>query len=82
MTDWDLNDPAEGSEWCDPWPTNDDWRRFRKRFQRAINMSVETSMTGEGGHEEARESAKFRGGCHGDESGRDTGGEEEAGRGA
>ncbi|KAK0733986.1 hypothetical protein B0T26DRAFT_613226, partial [Lasiosphaeria miniovina] len=35
--DWDLNDvPEEESEWCDPWPTNDDWRRFRKRFQRAI----------------------------------------------
>ncbi|KAK0624730.1 hypothetical protein B0T17DRAFT_638518 [Bombardia bombarda] len=44
--DWDLNDGGggggeEGSEWCDPWPTNDDWRRFRKRFQRAINMSLE-----------------------------------------
>ncbi|KAK0731071.1 hypothetical protein B0H67DRAFT_454402, partial [Lasiosphaeris hirsuta] len=39
--DWDvLHDLAAGDdeagEWCDPWPTNDDWRRFRRRFQRAI----------------------------------------------
>ncbi|KAH8905071.1 hypothetical protein BR93DRAFT_857483, partial [Coniochaeta sp. PMI_546] len=35
--DWDLNDPdEEESEWCDPWPTNDDWRRFRRRFIKAI----------------------------------------------
>lgn len=66
--DWDLNDPAEGSEWCDPWPTNDDWRRFRKRFQRAIHMSVETNPGGGGeGREEGRESGPLRGGCFGDE---------------
>ncbi|KAK3941073.1 hypothetical protein QBC46DRAFT_448967 [Diplogelasinospora grovesii] len=42
--DFDLNDLAEDeSEWCDPWPTNDDWRRFRKRFQRAINLSLENT---------------------------------------
>ncbi|KAK3383286.1 hypothetical protein B0T24DRAFT_516296 [Lasiosphaeria ovina] len=45
--DWDLNDvPEEESEWCDPWPTNDDWRRFRKRFQRTINMSLEMNVAG------------------------------------
>ncbi|KAL2019808.1 hypothetical protein VTK56DRAFT_9159 [Thermocarpiscus australiensis] len=27
---------GEDGEWCDPWPTNDDWRRFRRRFQRAM----------------------------------------------
>ncbi|KAK3335766.1 hypothetical protein B0T19DRAFT_17696 [Cercophora scortea] len=45
--DWDLNDTGEESEWCDPWPTNDDWRRFRKRFQRAINLSLEMNMVEE-----------------------------------
>ena len=81
--DWDLNDPAEGSEWCDPWPTNDDWRRFRKRFQRAIQMSVETSPGGGGGsggggggegREDGRESGPLRGGCFGDERWRSHGG--------
>ncbi|KAK5658852.1 hypothetical protein OQA88_1666 [Cercophora sp. LCS_1] len=46
--DWDLGDMGEdGSEWCDPWPTNDDWRRFRKRFQRAINLSLEMNLVEE-----------------------------------
>jgi hypothetical protein len=26
----------EEGEWCDPWPTNDDWRRFRRRFTRTL----------------------------------------------
>jgi len=26
----------EEGEWCDPWPTNDDWRRFRRRWVRAM----------------------------------------------
>ncbi|KAM7199308.1 hypothetical protein V8F33_004556 [Rhypophila sp. PSN 637] len=34
-------------EWCDPWPTNDDWRRFRKRFQRAINLALDTNSGAE-----------------------------------
>jgi hypothetical protein len=34
----------EESEWCDPWPTNDDWRRFRKRFQRAVLISLEMGL--------------------------------------
>lgn len=40
--------PGLGStaEWCDPWPTNDDWRRFRRRFQRAINACVERRRPG------------------------------------
>ncbi|KAJ2891552.1 hypothetical protein MKZ38_000224 [Zalerion maritima] len=33
-------DEEEDPEWSDPWPTNDDWKRFRKRFQRAINTTV------------------------------------------
>ncbi|KAL8321842.1 hypothetical protein RB593_004093 [Gaeumannomyces tritici] len=32
------------STWCDPWPTNDDYRRFRRRFQRAVNMSLEMGL--------------------------------------
>lgn len=34
------NGGREG-EWSDPWPTNDDWRRFRRRFQRAVRQSLE-----------------------------------------
>jgi hypothetical protein len=30
------HDEEEEGEWCDPWPTNDDWRRFRRRFLRAM----------------------------------------------
>jgi len=29
-------DEEEEGEWCDPWPTNDDWRRFRRRWARAM----------------------------------------------
>ncbi|KAH6619492.1 hypothetical protein B0J18DRAFT_445714 [Chaetomium sp. MPI-SDFR-AT-0129] len=29
------NDDEEG-EWCDPWPTNDDWKRFRRRWVRGM----------------------------------------------
>lgn len=45
--DYDVP-PEEESEWCDPWPTNDDWRRFRKRFQRAIGLSLEMNLVEEG----------------------------------
>ena len=46
--DWDLSElNGEESEWCDPWPTNDDWRRFRKRFQRTINLSLEMNQVKE-----------------------------------
>ena len=31
-------------EWSDPWPTNDDWRRFRRRFQKAVRQSLEVMM--------------------------------------
>ncbi|KAH8891874.1 hypothetical protein GQ53DRAFT_686558 [Thozetella sp. PMI_491] len=65
--EWDLNDPAEGGEWCDPWPTNDDWRRFRRRFQRAINMTLETGNGLEG---ESRAGIPSQRGCYGDERGR------------
>ncbi|KAK4248175.1 hypothetical protein C7999DRAFT_13841 [Corynascus novoguineensis] len=30
------SDDGEEGEWCDPWPTNDDWRRFRRRWVRAM----------------------------------------------
>ncbi|KAL8366961.1 hypothetical protein RB595_009144 [Gaeumannomyces hyphopodioides] len=57
--DWDLSaagggagsssssgaaDADDQSAWCDPWPTNDDYRRFRRRFQRAVNMSLEMGL--------------------------------------
>lgn len=38
---FDKDNLDEEAEWCDPWPTNDDWRRFRRRFQRAIHLTVE-----------------------------------------
>ncbi|KAK0656721.1 hypothetical protein B0T16DRAFT_452258 [Cercophora newfieldiana] len=71
--DWDLGDlGTEESEWCDPWPTNDDWRRFRKRFQRAINLSLEMGLVGEEGEKrpwcrerERGEYAAGAGGGHG-----------------
>ena len=49
--DWDLNDvgPDDENEWFDPWPTNDDWRRFRKRFLRAVCQSLETDSLGAAG---------------------------------
>jgi hypothetical protein len=41
--DWEGSDEAEC---CDPWPTNDDWRRFRKRFRGAIHKSFELGLAG------------------------------------
>lgn len=38
--DWDLGEIGEEGEWCDPRPTNDDWRRFRKRFVWAMDKST------------------------------------------
>ena len=46
--DWDRDNPDEDSEFYDPWPTNDDWRRFRRRFQRAIHTSLDMGLA-EGG---------------------------------
>jgi hypothetical protein len=43
---WDGSDETEC---CDPWPTNDDWRRFRRRFQRAIHLSLELDGAGGAG---------------------------------
>lgn len=62
--DWDAPEDEEGSEWCDPWPTNDDWRRFRRQFQRAINLALERDYVDCGG----------KAGC-GRESGRKIGGQ-------
>jgi hypothetical protein len=41
--DLDLNDEEEerGGAWCDTWPTNDDWRRFRRRWVRGVRMAGE-----------------------------------------
>ncbi|KAK4465596.1 hypothetical protein QBC42DRAFT_168797 [Cladorrhinum samala] len=39
--DWDLGEIGEEGEWCDPRPTNDDWRRFRKRFRWAVEKCWE-----------------------------------------
>jgi len=47
--DWDINDVGEESEFFDPWPTNDDYRRFRRRFQRAINLSLEMDLVSDPG---------------------------------
>ncbi|KAK3362264.1 hypothetical protein B0T25DRAFT_594696 [Lasiosphaeria hispida] len=60
--DWDvLHDLAagddEGGEWCDPWPTNDDWRRFRRRFQRAIALALELEARAGGEDGEAARGA-------------------------
>lgn len=47
---WDLNAAMAGGEdasaWCldDPWPTNDDYRRFRKRFARAVGLALELDL--------------------------------------
>ncbi|KAK0632289.1 hypothetical protein B0T14DRAFT_415476 [Immersiella caudata] len=61
--DWDLGVlGTEESEWCDPWPTNDDWRRFRKRFQRAINLSLEMGLAEGGDGERAPGKAKGKSG--------------------
>ncbi|KAH8848297.1 hypothetical protein MCOR27_011781, partial [Pyricularia oryzae] len=47
---WDLNAAMavgeDASAWCldDPWPTNDDYRRFRKRFARAVGLALELDL--------------------------------------
>ncbi|KXX74099.1 hypothetical protein MMYC01_208915 [Madurella mycetomatis] len=40
------DESGDEGEWCDPWPTNDDWRRFRRRFLRA--MVCASASGGEG----------------------------------
>lgn len=39
-----LMEDAETGEWTDPWPTNDDWRRFRRRFQRAVVATLQSGL--------------------------------------
>ncbi len=41
-------DDEEDGDWCDPWPTNDDWRRFRRRFQRAVVAAVQAGLVNNG----------------------------------
>jgi hypothetical protein len=36
VMDGDEEEDGEDAEWCDPWPTNDDWRRFRRRWVRSM----------------------------------------------
>ncbi|CAI4216361.1 unnamed protein product [Parascedosporium putredinis] len=31
----------EDGIWCDPWPTNDDWRRFKRRFAKALFVTYQ-----------------------------------------
>ncbi|KAK4185962.1 hypothetical protein QBC35DRAFT_388320 [Podospora australis] len=55
--DWDLGEIGEEGEWCDPRPTNDDWRRFRKRFMWAMDkssseMEAASSASSSGAEEE------------------------------
>lgn len=38
----------EEGVWCDPWPTNDDWRRFRRRFAKALFGAWKAGEGGEG----------------------------------
>ncbi|KAH6854179.1 hypothetical protein B0I37DRAFT_303835, partial [Chaetomium sp. MPI-CAGE-AT-0009] len=41
---------ARGGEWCDPWPTNDDWRRFRRRWVRGmVAACLPAGVSGEEG---------------------------------
>lgn len=59
--DIDLNDLAEDDEeeegeWCDPWPTNDDWRRFKRRWVKAVRLGL---------REEERKGERERDGCGG-----------------
>ena len=45
--DFDGEDPY--GDFFDPWPTNDDWRRFRRRFQRAVVAALQAGLaTGNG----------------------------------
>jgi hypothetical protein len=43
---FDKDDLDDEMAWCDPWPTNDDWRRFRRRFTRGIHLAVEKGPPG------------------------------------
>lgn len=36
-----VPDFANDGDWCDPWPTNDDWRRFKRSFQRAVIVTLQ-----------------------------------------
>ncbi|EFX00024.1 hypothetical protein CMQ_341 [Grosmannia clavigera kw1407] len=37
---------------CDPWPTNDEWRRFKRRFQRSVVAAV---VGGGGGSDDQKQ---------------------------
>lgn len=48
----DVSDGEEEGEWCDPWPTNDDWRRFRRRWVRGmVAACLPAAGPGEGGRD-------------------------------
>ncbi|KAL1903049.1 hypothetical protein Sste5346_000332 [Sporothrix stenoceras] len=45
--DYDEEDPF--GEFFDPWPSNEDWRRFRQRFRRQVVATLQAGLaTGEG----------------------------------
>ncbi|KAL2142390.1 hypothetical protein VTI28DRAFT_1221 [Corynascus sepedonium] len=61
----DGSDDGEEGEWCDPWPTNDDWRRFRRRWVRAmVAACVPAAGAGNSGRDwdGVRDEGAFRGG--------------------
>ncbi|KAF6811109.1 hypothetical protein CSOJ01_05914 [Colletotrichum sojae] len=43
---FDKDDLEDEADMLESWPTNDDWRRFRRRFQRSIHMAVEKGPPG------------------------------------
>ncbi|KAH6650314.1 hypothetical protein F5144DRAFT_40857 [Chaetomium tenue] len=48
----DASDGEDEGEWCDPWPTNDDWRRFRRRWVRGmVAACLPAAGAGEGGRD-------------------------------
>ncbi|OAA61978.1 hypothetical protein SPI_04837 [Niveomyces insectorum RCEF 264] len=51
----------ETGEWCDPWPTNDDWRRFRRRFQRSVVAALQAGLAGDGQNEFCVEEGAMQG---------------------
>ncbi|OLN88207.1 hypothetical protein CCHL11_00282 [Colletotrichum chlorophyti] len=43
---FDKDDLEGDSDPYESWPTNDDWRRFRRRFQRSIHLAVGSGSPG------------------------------------
>jgi hypothetical protein len=81
---------GEGGEWCDPWPTNDDWRRFRRRWVRGMvaaclppaSSASSSSAGGDGDGSEWGGVEESRGGAAGGKGCGSWGGKGEKGKGA